>query len=183
MANNERNNSRAINRQAAPCIKKGRRGKGLGMATPSAYAKIREKQRQESIENEKRYKAQAERIKQEDQRFFDQLCVALNPYHNQNLDGHKITLKKSSKDKKVNFIVDGKLYLTFSLKDHWHPCTRISCEGASCDHDYTDHTIDYFYGEENNGHFFCYRDNNQINNPDCFAKELAKLMDRYKERS
>lgn len=152
------------------------------MGTPSAYAKLREKQRQEAFEAEERNKAHTERVKEEDRALFGLLEKAFKEYHNQNLDGHKITIKATSKNE-LKFLVNGKHYLTFFIGKHWHPCTSIACEGAPCDHGWTDVRIDvkkqtggkdisFRYND-----YFCYEKN--LNNPDEIAKEIAKLMDEY----
>jgi hypothetical protein len=154
------------------------------MSTPEAYTKAREYRRIAAKTQAERDAILDAKFRAQNQVLFDTICEALKPYHDQDLDGHRVRVETLPANMRALFFVDDHLWLTFEVERSFE-VERFSDYG--CDTPYWGHTESsrislrviqhYKNGKSYRGYFPCQKEN--LGDPDYFAASMTKMMDEY----
>lgn len=146
----------------------------------AAYHRMRNEEAKNRAETEKKNAVVRRERMKEEFAAYGQIVKALRPYHNEFIDGRKVTVKNVPKDKAVEVTVKGIHWLTF----------RVNRLYFSCGHDYpcdcgpgtTRLSLDTIEHRKRGGdlHTWFPCGLEDLQKEDVFVHALAKVMDEFR---
>lgn len=157
------------------------------MTVPAAYAKVKEKQRQEeAVETARCNRIHAEHTAEE-MELYKNISKALRPYNGSTLEGHKVTVTFKPKDKSALFFVDGNHWLTLQPERNYY--SAHDSDGVPTGEGSTwvtlrviQHGASESQGSKFPNEYYCYfpAGKEGLTDPERFATSIQKMMSDYK---
>ncbi len=150
------------------------------MTTPSAYAKIRQDEKDRLVEATRQQERQRKEHEEQEIQMFNNIGRALAPYNNSNLDGHKVFVVSNSINRTYKVIVDKIDWLTFGIK--WNS-SNCSCEAlCNCEIRYwlTMTVKQHKRHNDFTPYFPC--SESSLHDEEKFAIAMIRMMDDFKYR-